>query len=644
MLQAVKVWKTKDLKPETKAQNTALKFFNIHEYTSYPQSEVADIAIVGGGPKGLYALDNLRQALQESDFNMPLEIHWYNKNHFFGSGDIYRTDQPEFLLINFCIGNINMWHRDDLHGFEKLSLTEWIRANVMDSSRVSEDDFASRALVGHYLQDGLNQLVKQLPHYVKLRCVKGEVVDLVPNERGKCFSLITLSEDHLPVKYNEIMLATGHSNNFTNKGLEALLYSYTERSKFNFIQGIYPVDQKLNTIPAHGHVCIKGLGLTFIDAVLALTEGRGGQFVTKDNQCIYHPSGKEPKTISCFSRSGLPMLPRSSSWQDSPYPLKWINTELVSDLLVDKGNISFEEDLWHLLQKEFAHAYHQAGLERSKFNKQIDSDSKINTPTTIDTGEEASFNIDDFFNFTASDKILSAEEYHGKMMQFLKTGVAEAKMDQRFSQWMAIAAVWKQALPLVAKCYEFGGFTASSQQCFEANYLGKLNQISFGPPVVNAEKLLAIAESGILKFHLGRNTHLKFYSDEIHIYSEQTQASFKIDALIDARIPKNDFDTGVSLLYKNLLHRKLAKPFQNKAHKPGCVSINTGGQLLGHDGRIISNIALMGTPTEGITLDNDSLSRKRNDFSRLWGKRVVAALIEKQTKKPANDIELCDAK
>lgn len=43
----------------------------------------------------------------------PVEIHWFNETTHFSSGNNYRMDEPDYLLINNCIENINMWDRKD---------------------------------------------------------------------------------------------------------------------------------------------------------------------------------------------------------------------------------------------------------------------------------------------------------------------------------------------------------------------------------------------------------------------------------------------------------------------------------------------------------------------------------------------------
>jgi len=43
-------------------------------------------------------------------------------------------------------------------------------------------------------------------------------------------------------------------------------------------------------------------------------------------------------------------------------------------------------------------------------------------------------------------------------------------------------------------------------------------------------------------------------------------------------------------------------------------------------GNVIKNMTVYGTPTEGVTFDNDTLSRSRNDFSSIWAKQAVKSL------------------
>jgi hypothetical protein len=41
---------------------------------------------------------------------------------------------------------------------------------------------------------------------------------------------------------------------------------------------------------------------------------------------------------------------------------------------------------------------------------------------------------------------------------------------------------------------------------------------------------------------------------------------------------------------------------------------------------------MYGTPTEGVTFDNDTLSRKRNNFASHWAQDIAALLLKKEQK------------
>ena len=64
-------------------------------------------------------------------------------------------------------------------------------------------------------------------------------------------------------------------------------------------------------MPAGAPVYVRGMALTSIDVALALTEGRGGSFVPRDDgsaRLTYVPAPGEAGTITALSRSGRPVL------------------------------------------------------------------------------------------------------------------------------------------------------------------------------------------------------------------------------------------------------------------------------------------------------------------------------------------------
>ncbi|MBA3985763.1 MAG: FAD/NAD(P)-binding protein, partial [Flavobacteriales bacterium] len=67
------------------------------------------IAIVGLGPKGLYGLERILAQINANPISETVEIHLFNKTKYLGAGDVYRSDQPSYLLMNFSNAFIQMW-------------------------------------------------------------------------------------------------------------------------------------------------------------------------------------------------------------------------------------------------------------------------------------------------------------------------------------------------------------------------------------------------------------------------------------------------------------------------------------------------------------------------------------------------------
>lgn len=108
------------------------------------------------------------------------------------------------------------------------------------------------------------------------------------------------------------------------------------------------------------------------------------------------------------------------------------------------------------------------------------------------------------------------------------------------------------------------------------------------------------------------------------------------DYLINARIPRNNGNNTPSLLYRSILQKGIGRRFQNTSggiYTPGCMDMDRQGRLIAADGKVNEGIALYGTPTEGLCLDNDTLSRKRNNLASQWAKDVAQFIALKETEK-----------
>ncbi|MAT13797.1 MAG: hypothetical protein CMJ46_00835, partial [Planctomyces sp.] len=66
------------------------------------------VAIVGGGPRGLYSLERILDKARQLPATH-LHVTLYDSSGQPGAGKIYSTKQPEWLLMNYSSRHIDAW-------------------------------------------------------------------------------------------------------------------------------------------------------------------------------------------------------------------------------------------------------------------------------------------------------------------------------------------------------------------------------------------------------------------------------------------------------------------------------------------------------------------------------------------------------
>ena len=129
-----------------------------------------NVGIIGLGPKGLYALERLLAQIKNRNIQTPVAIHIFNQNPFFGAGNVYRKDQPSYLIMNYANRNIDIWPSDSPDPIleNTPNFSQWLADKTGSSVDSIEDGFASRAVVGEYLMEAFNLLCENAPPNVNI--------------------------------------------------------------------------------------------------------------------------------------------------------------------------------------------------------------------------------------------------------------------------------------------------------------------------------------------------------------------------------------------------------------------------------------------------------------------------------------------
>ncbi|WP_170110375.1 FAD/NAD(P)-binding protein [Flavilitoribacter nigricans] len=621
--------------PETNSTMTlnSLKLYPSNEHydtTSDPEEMAYHIAIIGGGPKGLYGLERLLAFFKAEPPALPVAIHIFNRSPFIGAGDVYRPDQPEYLMMNYSNDYINMWPGDGPSPVvpQPQSFTEWLEKNQEEAA--VPDACAKRALVGAYLMDGFEQLRQNCPENVQIHTHEGEVTDVIPEGEVYRLELENASgRSVLDQPFAQLFLTTGHPK--PHSGFTELESEPTARQHLanHLIQAVYPVEKQLAEIRPQENVLVKGLGLTFIDAVLALTEGRGGQFTeTSEVGLIYHPSGREPHKIYPYSRSGLPMFPRQSSLREPQADLFYFKREKLEEQFKDQPKIDFKTELLPLIDREIIIRYYRVLFRKHGETLEL-SDDFDRVRAQIDTFHrthpaEKPFSLDNLLTALPQPAL----GLHQSFVNQLDNTLEAARQGKEHSPLAAAVATWRDISPVFNDFYSFGRLSPDGQREFLEKYAGHFNRLAYGPPIVNLEKIRAIAAAGILDFSFARSPEIEFRPELDCFMISHPFHPLHTTAYywLDARIPKVQLSRDVSKLYRNMQERGMIRKYHNTDGQttfcPGCMDLDHAGHPRDIRGRSQERITAYGTPTEGVTYDNDTLSRQRNDFASEWAKGI----------------------
>jgi len=499
-----------------------------------------EIAIVGCGPKGLYALDSLCEAARRRPQHR-FTVHIFEPSAHPGAGPIYGPRQSAVLLMNFPAGLINAWT-----GGRGPSFLEWA---ARSPKPVDAGDYVPRAHVGRYLFWSFERIVAQSLSNVRLIRHKTRVEAVKRN--GDQWHI---SPENITV--NHLLITTGHQDGFRQSATATR----------DHIPSPFPIDRRLtrSAAPPNSTVRCKGFALTFIDTMLALTEGRGGVFTLSATGYNYAPSGQEPRRIAPFSRSGRPMRAKVETAlftqpQDGAF---WDDRRAELSHILRSPNATFTHHIW----PDFLSI----------------ADQVLGNPS----GTSADF-------FTQRTKTTFTPD---EIRQDLRIGYDIAMGRRAQDSAWALAEVWRRCYSQLIDWISHREITPDDAHKFR-QIAAEMERLAFGPPAQNIGKLITLEQAGIVSFD--------------HMSGEAAA-----DVTINATIPP----AGGAELAAPL--DGLLRDGHLSIGTMGGVRVDRSAHALTRDGTA-KGLSVIGRATEGCVLGNDTLSRSLNDLPEKWAAAVV---------------------
>ena len=407
------------------------------------------IAMIGGGPKCLFALLELNDVLSDNEAQT-VQVDVYDP-YPPGAGRVWNTTQPKELRLN-----VNSRIIDASSSLCDQTFNEF-RNNALQGT--TDEVFPPRALVGEYLSKQFQRLVQHGKLPVTHRA---SAVHKVERQAGQWL----VTSDSWYDLYDEVVIATGH-------GLAG--YQHEQKSATTITAAELTVERSADAqqkVPDRSTVRIRGAALTAYDVVMTLTEGRGGQWAPSEDgtpgRLRYVPSGKEPRHMTMFSRHCIPMTPKPMGLPTQAQDIlhnyrlqlrQWSNT-----------SEHHTEQMWRIL---LACAMDIAGNARVPASKE-------SLKQTVDNGRSEQFSS---LASPFEQMRYSLDAHHG--------------LKPQTHEWVW-AIVWSGLYSeLVAGLARYQWYPEDRKKFNAA--ATELERMAFGPPEPTAQKLLALYDAGMLQ-------------------------------------------------------------------------------------------------------------------------------------------------
>lgn len=349
-----------------------------------PQAPVPAVAIIGVGPRGLTVLERL-VALAAKRFagatETALSIHLIDP-YPPGAGIVWRTDQPESLLMNTTIAEQTVFPDSSCTflGPDEApagpSMAEWYLAN--GGTEPLHSTFPSRSLYGRYLRDAYLRIREGAPDFVEIveHPTKAEsVIDLpamdlpqsvAESSRATVPEQLVRCQNGTTIVAGAVVLAVGHIPSAQPEE-RARLAAFAELGGGLYLPQGLPAETPVAEVAPGERVIVRGMGLNYFDLQTLFTHERGGRYETQPGGLLrYVPSGDEPR-LALGSRRGIPYRskPICREHPRRDWPLRYFTKDNIALLAgiedLDgerKAGARFNDQLWPLILADLRLAYY----------------------------------------------------------------------------------------------------------------------------------------------------------------------------------------------------------------------------------------------------------------------------------------------
>ena len=569
------------------------------------------IAIVGFGPRGLSALENLFLESFNQKLKTKFTVTLFENTSQLGSGKIWNTGQPEINWINIserALKNLKGRPEIKIHDITIPSFPsyiQWLPKKEKKLKNTDADRFPPRKKMGKYLNERSASILNVLEENNLVRVVNLVITNV---DLQKDTLILTSLENH-SFSFDEVLISIGHQPTKIPEDVkEYQIASYNKN--FSCFVETYPLSTIINSkeIDKEKNVAIRGLGLAMIDVVRALTVEKGGIFDLQNKNNFaskFITNEGVPKQILPYSLDGLPMVPKP------------LNPKLDNAFKISEKQAHLFENEINKVAKGIKKVSDNSFLKNiiAKISSEIFIELENNNATEKRSKEELENTI---VNWLSDIKFKDdlVEDIFSDTVTLIESFVEMACGEKPISLDYCVGQVWRHCQPIFYKSFSHAKV---SEEIIAAviELDEQIKRYSYGPPVESMQQILALSKANILNFEYCNNPKITISEKALHFENKKDKTDVQI--LINSVLDPPKLLEVTSPIIQNLLKNDLIEPI----HSELGIHTQEDGRIISSDSKKNIPLAVLGRLSKGSVVGVDAILECFGIRINNWAKGVV---------------------
>ncbi len=576
------------------------------------------MAIIGLGPRGLYALEQfLRYSSHLSNKNY-CHILIFEPQEHLGAGSVWRIEQPSSNWLNISERSLEeLPKRPEINGmgFHIPGFPAY-RAWSLKNGSTKEgqpDVFPPRSKLGTYLNARFKTLAKELIGKDIISIYK-ENIHQIAFEKEK---FLLTDENSRSYEADEVLLTVGHQPTKLSNQLKSWKEHASTASDILLFEKAYPIERLTNEVKInHSSVIgLRGFGLSMLDAMRALTIDRGGEFIETDShtlECSFKTTPKVPKTLLPFSLEGLPLAPKPLNesidklyepTQDEVLTFKKSISEVGQGKSIKEDAQFLKDEIVKIVVRVYAKLpnkieNHTTPDEIKRVSLAWLEDEKFQHPLLLNHQLKKREVIERFIQMALNKSAISLDYCIGQVWRHLQ------------STWYDAFSHANQPEETIARVIDLHE---------------RLKRYSYGPPLKSMQQLMALLRAGIMDLSYVSDPKIELVETGWKLTKNQKAAH--VNCMVNCVLDSPKLLKIKSPVVVNLLKDKLIEPIHTElgldTYKNGLVKCKDKSKNI--------PLAVLGRLSKGSVVGVDAILECFDGQVSKWAEESAARILGEQT-------------